>query len=140
MPSQYPSISQIQFAAHLELLCGLHQALKGYDLLISDVMSSGSTSGLTQAEKKITSGLEETYSSRHISSETTKEWWWMAEQELEVEELTKAVTEKLEGVHRILTTSAQERTNKLLLELGVITVILTIITIIVAIIKNLREN
>lgn len=137
----YPGL--IGDVALFEILYSLLNLLRGYDLLLSELVEAeADIERLVGGERSIVIGLEEIYAERHSIYSSVGNWWPMAEERLGVTELHRAVVEKLEMVRNIITTIREERLNEQMIKLNkwmlLWTVIAAIWTIIAAIITALH--
>jgi hypothetical protein len=131
-----PEYDEVAEVAELEMLCCLRHLLDGYDLLLSETLArKKGTANLMKIEEKITNGLEEIYPARHESNPILRDWWELAETRLGVNELSKAVKTKLEEIHRIIVTRAEERISNRLLYLTIILSVLTFLTVVIALFR-----
>jgi hypothetical protein len=124
-----PALADIGDCVAFEMLCCLRQVLDGYNLLLSKMLDSQTTmSSLVKAERKITSGLEEIYPSRHALYASVRHWWAYCESVLGIKELNDGVNDKLRKVHNIIVTERQHQLDTRLLYLTIVIAVLTVAT------------
>jgi len=108
-----PSFGDIGDVALFEILCQLRLLLDGYNShLLKLVKVRPDIRKLSEAEKKITCSLEEIYEARHAVFGGVRHWWWLAEERLRIEELLRALRERLNDTHRAMTTKRQEEQSR----------------------------